>query len=331
MTNNKSTQSNTQSKFFKLPYNMDGNSCTTLFKHRYFNFPIKEYNGLGRNKEHCLGSYTLFVAKDVKEKYAEDGFISEILNMIDKDKVQIRIFTSPYKRGGKKGEVVRCAIDYIFLQQIKKLFVSTLAYLYAKKDVPEMESMEFTFDYSDLEARTVSLSSLNLYTPLDNPFFEYARNYASFLSFEDISSGKLKTQDDSERNDFYKPELLSPWKTADNIDKDKSYLLDIPGIYMLYNSNNNNFYIGKSKNLLQRIKKHYADENDPSYGFTHYRYSIIQSEYFDVLDLIENAAIHDVAWILNMPESKRYKKALSTFADINNCIMTNKIERQTKK
>lgn len=331
MTNNKSTQRDTPSKFFKLPYKMDGKSCTTLFNHRYFNFPLKEYNELGRNKKHCLGSYTLFVAKDVKEKYAEDGFISEILNMIDNDKVQIKIFTSPYKKEGKKGEVVRCAIDYIFLQQIKKLFVSTLAYMHAEKNIPEMESLEFTFDYSCKEAKIVTLSSLNLYTPLDNPFFEYARKCASFLPFKYISSDKRKTQDGSERNDFYKPELLSPWKTADNIDKDKSYLLDIPGIYMLYNSNNNNFYIGKSKKIWQRINEHYKDKNDPSYGFTHYRYSIIQSEYFDVLDLIENAAIHDVAWILNMPESKRYKKALSTFADINNCIMTNKIERQTKK
>ncbi len=325
------SKNETSKSIFKLQFDMhEKGGLKTLFEYRYFTFPIKKYNDLGRNKEDCHGNYTVAVAKDVKEKYSEDSFISEILNTIDNNEIYLRIFSSPYRKENTKGEVIRCEIDYVFLQQIKKLFISTIAHIFSRKNIPEMESIEFTFDFSDLEAKTVSISSLNLYTPLDNPFFEYARNNASFFSFQNICSDKIKPQKDLERRDFYRPEQLSKWKTVDDLDKETA-ILGIPGIYMLYNSNNNNFYIGKSINLYKRIKRHHDDENDPQFGFTHYRYSSIQSEYFEVLDLIENAAIHDVAWILNMPKSKRYNKALSTFADINNCLMTNKIERQTNQ
>ena len=107
-----------------------------------------------------------------------------------------------------------------------------------------------------------------------------------------------------------------------------------PGIYMLYDENLNEFYIGKAKNLRLRILQHAinADGKDPIPGFTHYRYSVVNPEYIQFLYLIENAGIHDLAWLLNMDKAQKIRTALckNTKNNLNNCKMVNTHERQRK-
>ena len=52
--------------------------------------------------------------------------------------------------------------------------------------------------------------------------------------------------------------------------------------------------------------------------------------------LIENAAIHDAAWLIKMPAAKKYKHSLSDIIDrlglsIQNCNLINTVEHQTRK
>ena len=109
------------------------------------------------------------------------------------------------------------------------------------------------------------------------------------------------------------------------------------GIYMLYDINSNKFYVGKAKNLRERIIQHAKNivGNDPIPDFTHYRYSLINMEYYELLYLIENAAIHDCAMILNMPKASKFNKPLIHVAkkaslSLENCEMVNTHERQRK-
>lgn len=74
--------------------------------------------------------------------------------------------------------------------------------------------------------------------------------------------------------------------------------------------------------------------NDYMNEFTHYRYSIINSQYKQFLFLIENAAIHDAACLVHMPLARNYVFPLAkrfSDVDLNSCKLRNKIEHQTKK
>lgn len=79
--------------------------------------------------------------------------------------------------------------------------------------------------------------------------------------------------------------------------------------------------------------------NDSIPNFTHYRYTVISYEYYEFLYLIENAAIHDIAWILNMPDAKRctpslsekIKKTIDSNIKLEDCTMVNNLEYQTKQ
>lgn len=303
---------------FKITYRMDGKSLKTLFHHKRFTIPGKLYKQLDFHIMDCKGTYNLRISENVKNQKDEE--VLEILNSIDL-KANIEITVSTAKN---RYYVVRGAIDHLLLHAIKKLFISTIAYAKVGTQIPKIESIEFTFDCLN---KQVLISSLELYQPYDNPYFIYSRNT---LSIENIGIGNFKTKNDSERRNFYEQGKISVWKSVNKIDQEQE-LLGLPGIYMLFNSDNQYFYVGKSQNLLQRIKQHLDNQADPCYGSTHYRYSVIQSEYYEMLDLIENAAIHDIAWIMDMPKAKTYKPGLSTIANIEKCKMINKIERQTKR
>ena len=76
------------------------------------------------------------------------------------------------------------------------------------------------------------------------------------------------------------------------------------------------------------------DSKDPIQNFTHYRYSVISQEYFEFLYLIENSAIHDFAWLLDMPNAKKYTPSLVKklkFINLSSCKIVNTAEHQTRK
>jgi hypothetical protein len=79
-----------------------------------------------------------------------------------------------------------------------------------------------------------------------------------------------------------------------------------------------------------------AAGNDPIPSFTHYRYSVISGEYYEFLYLIENAAIHDAAWILNMPKATKFTPSLAEECSkigisLNDCKLVNTQDHQTRR
>ena len=134
--------------------------------------------------------------------------------------------------------------------------------------------------------------------------------------------------------DFYDPRYVSKWKEVKYLGKETA-INDKPGVYMLYDENNNTFYLGKAIKLKERLIQHQKSDT-PIPSFTHYRYSVVSGEYYEFLFLIENAAIHDSAWILNMPKATKYTPALaekctSMGKNLNDCRMMNSHEHQTRK
>ena len=128
---------------------------------------------------------------------------------------------------------------------------------------------------------------------------------------------------------------MTAWRERAKLDSEV-IISDRPVIYMLYDKNKNALYIGKGIRVIDRIIQHTKNKNDPIACFTHYRYSAISEEYLEFLYLIENASIHDVACILNMPAAKKYKQSLSEKTkgfgiSLQDCVIINTAEHQTRK
>lgn len=318
---------------FVVNYDMSGRGLTTLFKYQYFTVKEKstrknwDYTRLDR----YLGGYQLSVAPAVLEQYKNDPVVFNILQDITDAKEDLSVDNNKGRRYSGEKQYIRCRVPYYILNQFKRLFISTIVYdLRGKEGIPKPESVVFEFDP---EKRTVLLNDLILYQP-DDPYFLYARNAVSTLSVEAIGL-KQFAEEGKEVKDFYDGRAMSGWKEREHLEEDR-HSLGQAGIYMLYDAKRNLFYVGKSINLQERLRQHMATENDPIRGFTHYRYSLISPEYYDIIYLVENAAIHDAAWILEMGKSRRYKLPLAALAkkygqDISACQMVNSADHQTRR
>jgi len=309
----------------------------TLFKWHRFTVDANTHKPWHNYNEY-LGCYSLKIADSIYTQVSQNT--SEIL----KELSNIEITFSVEKNQGKRYEnktktpYIRCVFDKALLEFIKRIFISTI--VYAAKDIPlpinEHETLEFLFD---TEKKTVTITDIHVYEP-DDPYYEYAKNAVYTLSVEAIGLGDYSMPDDDKIKDFYNWDNISSWKKRSFIfdDKANSALAGKAGIYMLYDSNSNEFYVGKAINLLERIKQHAdnVDGNDPIPDFTHFRYSIINMEYYEFLYLIENAAIHDCAMILDMPKASKLNKPLVKIVEksgktLDKCSIVNTHERQRKK
>lgn len=321
---------------FKVTYNMKDRGLSTLFKHKIFTIDAKEredwdYTSL----EQYLGDYEFSVSNQVIEKYKNNEDITVILRDMLADQCHFKVDNNKSSRYVGKKQYIKCIIPVYILVFFKKLFISTLVYDAEDMTIPVSESITFRFDTDN---KTVEIDALDLYIPSDNPYFIYARNAASSLSVESIGLEDYCIDNTKDVKDFYNFNQMSKWKEVNQLKNEKS-IEDKSGIYMLYDENNNTFYVGKAaKRLKNRMLEHRDNisGNDPIPGFTHYRYSVISSEYYEFLYLIENAAIHDAAWILNMPSAAKFTPSLAEDCSkmgisLNSCRMVNTREHQTRK
>ena len=104
---------------------------------------------------------------------------------------------------------------------------------------------------------------------------------------------------------------------------------------MLYDENKGHIYTGRADELVTRLRSHQNNPNDPIPGFTHYRFSKLQDNYYKYSYLIEDAAIHDMAWIFSMARSSHFHNSLeeeikegNIRGDMNNIQMVNSAECQ---
>lgn len=214
---------------------------------------------------------------------------------------------------------------------LQQLFISTLAYENANLAWPdgvERESFKFSFDPI---TNTATLVDLNIYNP-ENPYNKYIRK-----SMRIVRKQTVKETDEKDAIDYYLEDKITPWyKYDEKVFKDGMKSDEnAEGIYMLYDSKNNYFYVGKAEKVFKRMQEH-RDSEEWIKDFDYYRYSLIDPYYLDDIFLVENAAIHDCAMILNMFSNKDYnEKSLSAILPVNVTIqdiyMVNSVKKQTKR
>ncbi len=277
-----------------------------------------EYNSI-------LQDYALHIAPQVLKSVGVSD--KEVLESIIEDKTYIQM-THPTQPSGCW---FRALLPISLIGDFKKLFISTIVYHNNKESLAVPESVTFLFD---TEKKTVTITELVLYRPANNPFFEYAQKAAILMSAEAIGLDNYQNEEDGIR-DLYDSTKMIPWRERSKLDSEDR-MSERPGIYMLFDKNSNSLYIGKGIRVIDRIIQHTKNTNDPISSFTHYRYSSISEEYIEFLYLIENAAIHDAAWLIKMPAAKKYKHSLSEKIDslglsIQNCNLINTVEHQTRK
>jgi len=206
-----------------------------------------------------------------------------------------------------------------------------IEYNMKERGLPTLFKYQYFLEF-DTDKKAVEIIDIHVYEPIDNPFFKYDRNAVDSLSVEAIGIGQFSVENEKGIKDFYDRSRMSSWKERDQLDKE-SGIANRAGVYMLYDKNANTFYVGKGNNIKERIIQHTKNPNDPIPNFTHYRYSVVLPEYFEFLYLIENAAIHDFAWVLDMPTAREYTPSLVKVvktANLSSCRMVNDVEHQTR-
>lgn len=316
---------------FRIEYNMKDRGLPTLFKYQYFTIDKKErMNWDYENLNDYMGDYSLHISTDVMNKFAHNEIISSALADLEESESNLTISKNMSDRYSGNKQYIKCRITKYILKTIKKIFISTLVYESENLEIPESESLVFVFD---TDKKAVEIVDITVYEPIDNPFFKYARNAVDSLSVEAIGINQYSVENEKSVKDFYDRSQMSPWKERNKLEKE-SEIASRAGVYMLYDENANSFYVGKAIQLKERMIQHTKNPNDPIPNFTHYRYSVISPEYYEFLYLIENAAIHDFAWLLDMPAAKKYTPSLVKklkIVDLSSCHMVNTAEHQTRK
>lgn len=315
---------------FIIKYDTQKRGLPTLFKHQYFTIDSSERKTWDYNKlDNYMGEYELFIDNAVMQKFQINQAIYEVLQDLASSDSKFVISKNNASRYQGKNQYIKCRISKYVLKAMKKIFISTLVYDCEEKQLPAPESISFIFNPTK---KVVIIFDLEIYDPQDNPYYKYARNAVDSLSVEAIGLDRYSVEQEKTIKDFYDREQMSPWKKKEKLD-DESEVANRSGVYMLYDEDNNKFYVGKAIRIKERIQQHAinATGNDPIPNFTHYRYSVISSEYYEFLYLIENSAIHDFAWFLEMPKANKYCPSLAKIMKMNICKMVNTAEHQTRK
>lgn len=321
---------------FDVHLDLQDIGISTLFKWHRFTIDSKIHKSWVNYNNYLL-KYKLLIDNSVFKSISPAS--CEILKELsENNEIYFSVEMNKGKRYTENGMLpyIRCVFDKSMLEYIKRIFISTIVYSSKNARLPdnEHETIDFLFD---TDKKTVTITQIHLYEP-DDPYFEYARNAVYTLSVEAIGIGEYEMTGDKVK-DFYSWNNISGWKKREEIMKSngEQSLDKKAGIYMLYNAESNEFYVGKAKNLRERIIQHAknASGNDPIPDFTHYRYSLINMEYYEFLYLIENAAIHDCAMILDMPKASKLRKPLVKILNKNSqsldeCKIVNTHERQRK-
>jgi hypothetical protein len=221
-----------------------------FFQYRYVNVSKSITKEIDLKKiDIYLKDYRIKVSEAVLEQYS-NSIYEDILNELNSG---IHFITMKHPKH-RYEKWLRGLFFLDTMSLMKKLFISTIVYLSEGAKCPETESITFTFD---LDAEEVIISSLTLYMPENNPYYKYAQKAAVNLSVESI--GLLNYADNNKKiKNFYNESVVGKWKKASELEKEKD-VKDIPGIYMLYNADTNELYVGKAVRIKERIEQHQKD------------------------------------------------------------------------
>ena len=262
------------------------------------------------------------------EKLQED--VSNIIIDALKDSINSDMVIQFRRR--KKGESFQ--YDFVFnnclIKAFKKIFISSIAYSNADY-VLDSDNQESIVFFIDVDSRTVTIEEVKRFIPQNNPFYDYLKLNTNSVKYSLLVSSENNDGviEDKELKDFYDYDNCSRWFTRNELKLAPTK----PGIYMLYHCDRNEIYIGKAINIRYRLENHQREPKDYIKDYTHFRYTLINEEYLPFLFLIENASIHDLACLLNMPKGKNLIYPLVRMfskIDLKECAIKNKVEHQTK-
>lgn len=233
------------------------------------------------------------------------------------------------------------------IRALSRLFVSTIVYNAQKISWPtdngkkvSPEGMMVEFDTITHKAIVYEISVLTSNVLV--PFQRYINEVLNQI-WDEIE--KESDIDDNEKAvDFYTDMKIDPtkkwgvWRPVKDLDDALEKDMVAPyGIYMLYNSSDRKLYIGKAKEVYSRIDQHRKSKNakEPMKHFDYFRFSLVDKKHYNLIYLIENAAIHDCAAIFSMPHAKTGRLNNISLQghvtdDLNNIIIVNTDEAQTK-
>jgi len=312
----------------------------TLFNDQWRYFTVPAYVHKDWRFDEGCGRYVFSLGEELFEKFKSDAEIYEILQAIKNECENSYMTVTPNDGTADMDEEYRvkyrhyrCNISLLLLRKLKSIFVSSLVYNAQGEKLPDgfVESMTLEFD---AEERKVVLKDLKLYKT-DDIYLKYARQAAGRTSFASVFE---EEKDNSKVKNFYKE--ISPWYEYSKLEEMEKQLAngeDIYNvIYVLYNEEDNSIYVGKAERMITRLRQHEKNmsEGESMPKFTHFRYSILSEGYEDYIYIIENSAIHDLAYIFNMPKAKTYCSPLSkNFPELKlgDVKINNRVEAQTKK
>lgn len=292
----------------------------TFFQYYYFKIPAEISKNLPLD-EFTEIPLVVKVAADLYIKYQDNAPITALLKEINQNNYQISIKHPK----DPTGNYFRFYMPFGLVSIFKRIFFSSLVYY---GNCPQEESVDFDID---LSVNCVHLSDMSIYEPQNNQYYSYLRTVVENNECVLTPTYTSSKKEEKIRN-YYDDKYMSKWKPRSRLSSEIK-IDSLPGIYMLYNSNSKELYVGKAKYLKKRIEQHGLDPKDPMSHYTHYRYTVIHKEYYDHLYLIENTAIHDLAWIIEMPKSTRYIGSLQkSFPDIEfqSLKLKNSVDFQTK-
>lgn len=325
--------------------------------------------------------FSLSVSQELINKYKEGGpkenrvVYSALYELNNSCKNEETIIIQAHK--SKTYEIINDKIRWtyhyvkfsdVIVRKLSRVFVSTIVFNSkkikwptdnsGKKINPEGLMIEF-----DMDKHTAVITDISVYSPIDAiPFQVYINDVLDKIWDEiEQSDDEIKQNGDKTEEkavDYYTDLKIDAtknwgvWQPVSKLDEALATGLVAPfGVYMLYNSEKKTFYVGKGNEVYKRMDAHRKNKspNEPMPEFDYFRFSLVDKKYHKELFLIENAAIHDCAAILNMPKAKTGhlnkislqipvieemaksdKKENHVTDDLSKIIMTNTDEAQTK-
>ena len=354
---------------FDMTFTLDESNISTFMEPGWRLLNVKNAKEISREQD-CDFFFPVRVDHKVKDKYKEYPSVVRLLERIETECLNetlefqfrrnaISKNKYSYEELGQTNyrNTMKCKFPPLLHEYMVPLFIASIVnyqeIMKAKGDekrnlktsfqnmIENFKNESFTFTLKVENAiATATLTDLDLYKSKGNPFVEYARNSMIQTSVSHVLGKEIFESNKEERiENFYNYDTIKDWQPIEllkeiEVGKCKNV------IYMLYDEKADppRFYVGQALDLRTRLEQHLAKETDPIKNFTHFRYTMLNDSYDNYIYYIENAAIHDCAAILNMPNRKKLKKSLQEYihsdsvsGSIENVIMVNTAEHQTRK
>lgn len=337
-----------------------------FLKTKLISFSDERYAKGWINEQMAHEEFFLSVSDDLFMKYSDDANLTDkmILNVLKQiqqlskeDRVicikahhskSTKSLYEEYPDGNYRWKYHYVEFTDKMVKVLSRLFISTIVYnaqgiswpvdSFGNKYLPEGIEVEFNLESHVAQIRQLHIHTSNMIAPFQMYINDILRNIWAEID------NQIEDKENNTVVDFYtdlkfdKSEQWGKWHHISFLDEALNKGMIAPyGVYMLYDSEDKKFYVGKAKNVYERIDQHRKSKshNEPMKKFDYFRFSLVDKRHIEKLYLIENAAIHDCAAIFNMPNAQTQRLSNISLQghvteDLNGIVMANVDESQRK-